>query len=226
MRCVLSILVTLALAGAAFADPPPMAAAGVLERNGQTDCSAVLIAPDVIATAAHCVAGKKLAAEGGEDRVIFRTGAYPGHPAQDFQVAQIATHPLYAARAVLPGSGIGADLALARLAQAVPPETAAPVPLGAPVRGDASVLVATWPGGGGQRARERRCPVLSAEPMLATLSCVVVPGESGGAVVRLTPEGPELAAVVVATGREGHQPFGFAVQAQSRILQLQAIHGF
>ena len=220
------IVPILILSSAARAEPPPMAAAGVLERNGQTDCSAVLIAPDVIATAAHCVAGKKLPSQDGDYRIIFRTGAYPSHPARDFDLVQIAAHPLYAVNAARQGGGLGTDVALARLAEPVPADVARPLPPGAPIAADGSVLIATWPGGRGTRARERRCPVLAAEPTVATLSCVVVPGESGGAAVRRTDDGFELAAIVVATGRSGHQPFGFAVQAKRRIIQLTAIHGF
>ena len=220
------ILAATLMAGAAQADPPPMAAAGVLERDGRTECSAVLIAPDLIATAAHCVAGKKLVSEGGAVRIVFRTGAYPGHPAHEFDLVQVAAHPLYAARAEEKSQGLAADVALARLAAPVPTDVARPLPPGEPIGDEPFVLIGTWPAGAGVRARERRCPVLSGEAAIAVLSCVVVPGESGGAVVRLTGAGPELAAIVAATGRSGHQPFAYAVQARSRILQLKAIHGF
>lgn len=221
----LTLLIVL-LACAAQADPPPMAGAGVLERNGRTDCSAVLIAPDLIATAAHCLGKKKLASQGGDFSVVFRTGAYPGHMSRDFEVVQTVLHPLHAVDKALKGNGIGADVALARLAEPVPSEIARPLPPGDPIRSDPSVLLASWPGGGGARARERRCPVLEVGDTVAMLSCVVIPGESGGAVVRLSDTGPELVAILVATGRSGHQPFGFAVHAQSRITQLKAIHGF
>ncbi|MEM0947616.1 MAG: trypsin-like serine protease [Pseudomonadota bacterium] len=221
------IALLLIFGSAAQAEPPPMAAAGALESGGRTSCSAVLIAPHLIATAAHCLPGNKSNSTSEPNPIVFRTGAYPGHLSRDFEVAESVVHPLFGSDQEDRSGGIRADVALARLAVPVPAEVARPIPPGMPIGDDdPSVLLATWPGGAGARARERRCPVLAAEGAIATLSCIVIPGESGGAVVRLTESGPELAAIVVATARSGRQPFGFAVQARSRIAQLKAIYGF
>lgn len=225
MRGLVAILLVLLAAGAAAKDVPPMAGAGVLERNGTPDCSAVLIAPALVATAAHCIAGMRLADTGGEDEIRFRTGAYPAHPATVHDVVSIMAHPLFGVSKRLPGRGLGQDIALARLAAPVPAEVALPMAEGRPAQVGERLLVASWPGGQGQRARERICPALDASRTVARLSCVVKPGESGAPVVRLGTAGPEVAGILVATAREGNQPYGLAVQAESRILQLKAIHG-
>ncbi len=213
-----------ALAAPALAtDPPPMAAAGLLERDGRTDCSGVLIEPDLVATAGHCVAGKKLVAEGGENRISFRTGSYPGHPGTEHEAVKIMQHPLYLTTRAVSSKILTADIALIALGEPVPPEAARPIPWGEPVGPDESLLIASYPGGKGARARERTCPVLIADGSLARLSCHVVPGESGAPVVRLTGDGPELAAVLVAASKERRQPYALTVQARTRLLQLYAV---
>ena len=203
---------------------PPVAAAGVIESDGRRSCSGVLIAPDLVATAAHCVGGGKLASEGGDRVIRFHTGAYPGHLSTVREVARIMRHPLYRPDALGARERLSGDLALLRLSEPVPGTVAKPIPLGDPIAPGERLLIASWPGGAGSRARERICPAITTGPQVATLSCIVVSGESGAPVVRLTPEGPRLAAIVVATSRAGHQPFAFTVQAGPRIRQLSAIY--
>ncbi len=218
---LLSALLSLAHMPAHADGPPPMAAAGVLERDEIRDCSAVLIAEDLIATAAHCVAGKVLASEGGDSEIRFHTGAYPGHRSLARNAVEIMIHPLY--RISRDRAQLGADIAILRLDAPVPDEVARPIPIAEPIAMNERLLVATWPGGQGGRARERMCAPVSIEQRLVTLGCSVTPGESGGAVVRLTEDGPTLAGVVVATGDLGRQPLALVVQAMRQLSQIKAL---
>ena len=63
--------------------------------------------------------------------------------------------------------------------------------------------------------------------MRMTLSCRVVSGNSGAPMLRKTPDGLEIAGIVIATGRRDGQrgPVTLAVQARSRILQIEAVSG-
>lgn len=202
-----------------------LAAAGVLERNGATDCSAVLIAPDLIATAGHCANGKVVAAEGGEDRILFRTGTYPGRPGSDWEVAGVFVHPMFHGSQGKTADALRHDAAILLLAEPVPDDLARPVELDEtdPVVGE-RLLLATWPGGAGQRARERRCPVVDVTDGIMTLECQVRPGESGGAVLRLTETGPRLVGIVVAQATSIGRPGAIAVTARSQITQIRAIY--
>ncbi|MEM9344174.1 MAG: trypsin-like serine protease [Pseudomonadota bacterium] len=209
------------LALPALADaPPPMAGAGVLVRNGKADCSAALIAPDLLATAGHCISGKKLS---DEYTVVFRTGAYPGHPSVERQAVAQHVHPLFLAGRSIENKNLGSDIGLIRLAEPIPDTVARPFALVSAAEAGERVLIASYPGGAGERARERKCPVLDLRSTIMLLSCVVIPGESGGPVVRITEGEPELLGIVVATGRDGHQPFGYAVLSQARLGQMRAI---
>ncbi len=226
MMRALAILAAV-LAGPSSAEGlPPLAAVGAIEKDGKRSCTAVLVAPDRLATAAHCVLGLNDAADRDDaDAPTFHTGAYPAHPSGSAQLAEVLLHPFYRVRSAAMGGSVGTDIAVVRLNAPIPAEVARPIPPGAPVLGGERLVIAGWPGGTGKRARERVCPALTADGTVAQFSCIVVPGESGGAVLRLTETGPELAAIVVATGKDGRQPFGFAVQARDRLRQIEAIYG-
>lgn len=209
------------------ADPvalPPVAAAGVLEQDGRIDCSGVLIAPDLVATAAHCVHGKKLTFDGGESTIIFRTGGYPGHPQVEREAVALMLHPIYLAARVGINRPMAADMAVIALDAPINSATVRAIPVGDHVREGEGLLIASYPGGQGQRARERLCPALTGDGTMATLSCVVRPGESGAPVIRLTEDGPELAGIVIAKSRAGRQPYALAVQAGVRLRQIMAVY--
>ena len=224
MRLVMC-LILLPLAGfAAAAELPPMAGVGVLVRDGKADCSAVLIAPDLVVTAAHCIAGKTLEAEGGDSQIQFRTGAYPGHQPFEQDAATLMPHPLYLTAKIAFNQPMSSDIALIGLAAPIPASVAMPIAWGRALGDETKALVASYPGGLGSRARERICPVTETSGSLVRLTCKVIPGESGGSVLRLTDSGPELTAIVIAASAPGVRPYAIAVQAEDRIRQLLTIH--
>ena len=105
----------------------------VLSSNGGV-CSAVIVAPDVILTAAHCVTGAD------QHRVHFRDGG--GEPVLIVPAAK-AVHPGYDAKAIEKRTR-SIDLALLRLPAPLPaPFQSATLGMGRPAKGDA-VTVAGW----------------------------------------------------------------------------------
>lgn len=213
--CLRLILCLLALApGAGRADVAyPMAAVGVLGTGPNGGCSAALIAPDIVLTAAHCVDGNR---QEGRN-LVFRTGGYPGLPRVETPVAGIAYHPLYGLNLKPATTRIRFDLAVVRLVRPVEVPGIEPLRLGpAPEPGE-RLLLASYRGGKGERARERRCEVFPGPPDLAALGCEVQGGESGAPVIRTGPDGPEIAAVVSSRSRFDRQPIGFAPPVLPRI---------
>ena len=203
-----------------------MAAAGVIQFEGRGTCSAVLIGPSLVATAAHCLGGFDARLKSGAPSTFFRTGAYPGHESVAREIAEVAKHPFFDSENKRTERSFGSDIALARLARPIPEDIAKPLEIGPTVEIGERVLIASYAGGAGERARERMCPALDRVATLTRLSCLVKSGESGAPVVRLTETGPQLAGILVATGKEGHQPFAFVVDAETRMRQLRAIYGF
>lgn len=228
-HCLFACALVVAVVGQAIADaaddPPPLAAAGVLERDGRTDCSAVLIGRDLLLTAAHCVHGLRVAAEGGENVVLFRSGAYPGRASAERAASRLMPHPLFLAAGGFSGSSRSADIALVALEVPVPDDIARPLPIGAPATEGEGVVIASYPRGAGEQAVERTCLAVDADATLVRLDCPVVPGESGAPVVRLTADGTVLAGIVVASGEEKSGPYALVVQVDARLGQLFAVYG-
>ena len=113
--------------GAEDAGPLSRSAVMVLSSRGGV-CSAVVLAPDVVLTAAHCAAGT------AEYRVHYKDGS--GAPVLLAPPAAVAVHPGYDAGAIA-GRRRSIDLALLRLAEPLPARFApATLSLSAPRRGE------------------------------------------------------------------------------------------
>jgi hypothetical protein len=208
LLCLLALAPLAAQAETAF----PMAAVGVLGSRPMGGCSAALIAPDVVLTAAHCV-GESGKGEG----LVFRTGAYPGLPRIEVPAVATAFHPLYSLNLKPEITRIRFDLALVRLEHPIDHPGIVPLKLGpAPEVGERLIL-ASYRGGRGERARERRCEIFEGPTDVAALGCEVASGESGSPVLRLSPDGPEIAAVLSSRSRFDQQPIGFAAPILVRI---------
>jgi protease YdgD len=204
--------------------PHPTAAVGVVLRDGVGICTGSLIAPDMILTAAHCAEG--VDAESDPGRLRFRTGAYPGLTPVELPAARIVLHPLYPRNGEPAGveRRTGYDLALLRLTSPVPPTAAFPlVPSREAVVGP-RLLIASYRGGRGERAREHTCPVIDATDRMIRMGCDVRPGESGSPVLQRGAGGLVLVGVLSARAEDGPQKLAIAA-GSTRIGQLQALMG-
>ena len=219
MRCVFQCLVLgvwVAFAGVAGADGL-LASTGRLERTETTGtCSATLISPDLVVTAAHCV--NLDYAFGGEYPRLFYRPAAPDFSAP-IAVVGGAHHPLYAPERDDLRWRFPFDLAVLRLARALPERVHPGLALGAaPSVGETLTLV-TW-----RRMPEtplvRPCRVLPGPASLVKLDCVVRGGESGGAVIRETEAGDEVVAVLTSRSRIGDLEIAQASHLEGRIAPI------
>ncbi len=202
--------------------PHPTAAVGLILRDGTGVCTGSLIAPDVILTAAHCVVA--IGPDGDPARLRFRTGAYPGLAPAEVPAVRIVVHPLY------PRGGekaelerrTGYDLALVRLAEPIPETAAAPLAATRDGVMEDRLLIASYRGGQGERARERTCPVIDATDRMIRMGCDVRSGESGAPVLQRGEAGLVLVGVLSARAEDGPRKLAIAA-GTARIGQLHAL---
>lgn len=207
MRPALLALFALVLPVAA-ADIP---ASGRIESVGSLGtCSATLIEPDLIVTAAHCLATSEAV-----DGKGFRTGNGPEAPL--YPLARSARHPLYDPDDPDPTRRYRFDIAAARLAEPVPDWVASPLPPGGEAVPGERLFIVSWRRGEGPRPRQRACSVIEALRGLVSLSCEVRGGESGAGVLRASDNGLQLVAVLSSrTTFMGH-PIALASNVRLRI---------
>lgn len=208
MRAALAIIPFLFAAPVA-AEPIP--AAGRIEYPGSVGtCSAALVAPDVVLTAAHCAVE-----DGPKEGWVFRTG--DGPDAHAFEISHTIRHPLYDEEQDIASWKYRFDIAAARLAEPVPDWVAAPFHIGAPAEVDERLFIVSWRRSDGPRPRQRACRVIAGLRGLVTMACPVLGGESGAPVLRSTKDGTELVAVVSSrTQLDGH-PVAMASNARLRL---------
>ena len=158
-------------------------------------CSGVLIAPDLVVTAAHCMTG----ALGNRKNQQFQAGLHENRYVAKRRFEEISLHPQYSryrGRARL-----AVDLAVFRLFEPIPPEVVAPLPLASPSQPvQPHGFLIGYPYGLKKQVTGRaECPLLGRlSSGVYRYGCEVVGGHSGGAVVVQTPQGPALAAIIVA----------------------------
>lgn len=207
---ILRILLCLSCLASPLAADPGLTAAGRLEIVGQGGtCSGALIAPDLVATAAHCIV---------ERDQVFRVG--DGLSGAIFLIEDFAEHPLYRQTGERVDWKFRFDIALGRLAKPVPGRRAAPLPLGAEARPGETLLLLSWRRDGSDLPRQRECEVLEGISGLVTLACEVKGGESGAPVLRRTDAGFELVAIVSSRLEKDGAPVAQASDVRLRLPPL------
>lgn len=156
---------------------------------GAAICTGVLVAPDLVLTAAHCVRG----AADQPSSIRFEAGWGSGHPEIQRRGAKV----------VLPGSeDLDEDVALVVLDRPITVETAAPLPLATPSEAPHEMH-------GFRRddparpASPEACHVLAVLPGLLGLDCPAVSGNSGAPLLQRTEEGLQVVAIMVAASATG-----------------------
>lgn len=175
------------LAHKAAADP--LSAVGRIEKTLTIGgCTATLVTPDIVVTAAHCVRGHTPA------QFAFRLG--DGRDLAPIPLKEFQIHPLYEQTKDNPAWRLRFDFAVARLARPVLDIRAFPLATGTEAEQGEELLIVSWRRGGGNLPERRACPVIDGIEGLVTLDCPVQGGESGAPVLRETADGYEIVAVI------------------------------
>lgn len=204
---ILFILIALPVQSEMFA------AAGRIEDPASGGiCSASLIRPDVIVTAAHCISDLE------DPAYVFRS-SIPG--TEPVRVERFVLHPFYVGFKEQRFRRLRFDIAVGQLAAPADVGSISPFSLGNEAEKGEGLFLASWRQRSGSRPRLRRCFVIEGQVAgIVTLGCQVRGGESGAPVLRLTVDGLELVAIINSTARYKGQQVALAADVRLRIPPL------
>lgn len=161
----------------------PWKAVGRLE-NGAGYCTATLIAPDLVLSAAHCVfdaQGEALA----PSRLKFRAGFRNGTAEAERHVVQIALPEAYAYKSDDWIRRIANDVVLLRLDQAIPTHVISPFKIEQRALERSEVSVVSYGRGRDSLpSLQQRCSVLRSYKGMFLMDCDTTYGSSGAPVFR------------------------------------------
>jgi len=157
-------------------------AVGRLDMKGGGFCSATLIAPDLVLSAAHCVYDRAARLRGAAD-ITFNAGLRNGKAAASRTVSQVAAHPGFNPREPLTARNLAHDLALLRLETPIPTSEIDPFVLhGERVAPGPVSVVSYGRGRATLQSRQRSCGLLRRQDNVLMFDCDVTFGSSGAPV--------------------------------------------
>lgn len=188
-------------------------AVGRLNLNGRGHCSASLISPTEVLTAAHCLFndGERL----DPTTIIFQAGLRDGDAIAEATIERAAVLPNYT-EAADSFDEIRYDVALLQLSTAIPSTTADPFPIRGPVGEGTEVTVLSYASGRlNAMSREMGCEALIHYKGVMTFNCQSAPGASGSPIFSLAGRSPQIVALVSGRGdfRGGTAVYGMEVNS-------------
>lgn len=158
-------------------------AVGRLDVSGAGFCSATLIAPDLVVTAAHCVYNMQSGQAHAPRTMTFRAGLRAGQATAQARVAQVAAHPGFDPRASMTARNIAHDAALLRLERPIQVYQLNPFGLHKDRVAPGPVSVVSY-GRGREDAqsRQRQCQMTERQQGVLVFDCDVTYGSSGAPV--------------------------------------------
>lgn len=183
-------------------------------------CTATLVAPTLVLTAAHCVHG----VDGSPyltEEMTFRAGFRDGHADATRRVRRMVVHPAYRPVTRPTGASIAADLALLELDRSLDLPGIRPFPAdGTLAIGDPVRVVSYARHRAEAPSSESGCTVLDRDARILVLSCSVDFGASGAPVLVDDGHGARVVSVISAMGEAEGRPVAFAVTVEEGLATL------
>lgn len=182
-------------------------AVGRLEIRGQGFCTATLIAPDRVLTAAHCLFDSDSLARVRDSDIVFKAGWRGSRATATAQVRKSFLHPKYAYDGPSEIGHVWNDLAILVLEAPIRKSSITPLALGSwPSKGTEVGVISYAHDRSEFATLEDGCHVLSRPRGTLVLSCSVDFGSSGAPIFVMSEGVPKIVSVVSAKAEVRGRP--------------------
>lgn len=197
-------------------------AVGRLDNEGRGYCSAALIAPNLVLTAAHCMFEPDSSDRVDPRNLTFFAGLRDGQSIASQQVARAVVLPGFDPLDPGAADSVRHDVALLELEAPIPATTADPYPLARRVREGQRVTVLSYGlGRSNAMSRETGCTVLAEGRGLIAFDCQAHPGSSGAPIFDTSGRSPRILSIVSGTGDFEGKDAVFGMNLPSMVTRLR-----
>lgn len=190
---------------------------GFLNIGNRASCTATMIRPDLVLTAAHCLYDSDTGKRIDPRKIEFRAGWRSGKSVAKRFGARAVIHPAYedGSGNKLTAQQIRNDIALIQLADPILSTHADPFRADRGVAdGNLVSVVSYGQGRNDALSRQRECQILDSSGGVLAMSCDAVPGSSGAPVFAMREGRPRIVAVVSAIGKVDGREMSFAMDIE------------
>lgn len=226
LRIIITAFCLLAT-GAVGQDGAPLSpnswnAVGRVDLGSGGYCTGVLIAPDVVLTAAHCLYDKRNGAKFDLNQLSFRVGRDAGHVLARQRISQTLVHPSYKPARKGELTNLKHDVALLKLTTGVAAANATPMQVAAPDVGGSRAHMLSFGGVHSETAQiQSDCNLTRHREGVLLTSCQAQLGTSGAPVIQMRQGKPHIVSIVSAKARADQQPVALVVSVADA---LQSMH--
>lgn len=198
-----------------------------LEAVGRLDspdgyCSATLIAPDLVLTAAHCVFKGGSKSRYSADELTFRAALTDGKALAERKAYRIAVDPSYDYPGPLNRARVISDIALVLLEDPISTAIADPFALHSGGAIDGPVSVVSYGRGRNERMSwQRGCNILNRDHGLVVMDCDVTYGSSGSAIFARENGRYRIFSVTSAIGTQNGKRVAYGMELNNRVAALK-----